>query len=132
MPFRLTNIYACFISLIYWILNLFFDISVIVYLDNALIFLHYLFHHKWHNQEVFHVFLKPVYIYNKASAYLVLVASHFLSFIYKDKCSKREEIWIFKIFNKSWINLGLNLFVRSNVLFNFPAFTKSLAIDFWE
>ena len=59
MPFGLTNAPASFQSYIHGVLRPYLDITVIVYLDDVLVFSRNLSQHEKHVREVLKPFLKP-------------------------------------------------------------------------
>ena len=59
MPFRLTNAPASFQSYINGVLRPYLDITVIVHLDDVLVFLRNLSQYKQHIREVLKPFLRP-------------------------------------------------------------------------
>ncbi len=91
MPFGLTNASASFQSYITWVLRPYLDITVIVYLDHVLVFLHNPSQHEKHVLEVLKAFLK-VELYAKLSKCLFSVTHiPFLGFILIDKGIEMEE-----------------------------------------
>ncbi len=99
MPFGLTNAPASFQSYIHGVLRPYFDITVIVYLDNVLVFSRNPYQHEKHVREVLKAFLKAG-LYAKLSKYLFSVTRiPFLGFILTDKRVEMEEDCISTILN---------------------------------
>ncbi len=94
MPFGLTNTPASFPSYIHWVLRPYFDITVIVYLDDVFVFSRDLSQHEKHVREVLKALLK-VRLYAKLSKCLFsVIRILFLGFILTDKGVEMEEACI--------------------------------------
>ncbi len=99
IPFGLTNAPASFQSYINGVLRLYLDITVIVYLDDILVFLRNPSQHKKHVREVFKALFKAG-LYAKLSKCLFSVTRIiFLGFILIDKGVEMEEDCISTILN---------------------------------
>ncbi len=99
MPFGLTNAPASFQSYINGVLRPYLDITVIVYLNDVLVFLRNLSQHEKHVREVLKVFLKAG-LYAKLSKRLFSVTRiPFLGFILIHKGVEIEEDHISTILN---------------------------------
>ncbi len=99
MPFGLTNAPASFHSYIYGMLRPYLDITVIVYLDDVLVFSRNPSQHKKHVREVLKALLKAG-LYAKLSKCLFSVTRIlFLGFILTDKGVEMEEDRISTILN---------------------------------
>ncbi len=99
IPFGLTNAPASFQSYINRVLRPYFDIIVIVHLDNVLVFSHNSSLHKKHVREVLKALLKAG-LYAKLSKCLFSVTRIlFLGFIFTDKGVEMEEDRISTILN---------------------------------
>ncbi len=99
MPFGLTNAPVSFQSYIKEVLRPYLDITVIVYLDDVLVFLRNLSQHEKHLQEVLKAILKAK-LYAKLSKCLFsVIRIPFLGFILTDKVVEMEEGRIFTILN---------------------------------
>ncbi len=91
MPFGLTNALASFQSYINGVLKPYLDITVIVYLDDILVFLRDLYQHEKHFREVLKALLKAG-LYAKLRKCLFSVTHiFFLGFILTDKGVEIEE-----------------------------------------
>ncbi len=99
MPFGLTNAPASFQSYINGVLMPYLDITVLVYLDDALVFSRNSFQHEKHVLEVLKALLKAG-MYAKLSKCLFSVTRiPFLGFIFTDKGVEMEEDCISTILN---------------------------------
>ncbi len=99
MPFGLRNAAASFQSSINWVLRTYLDVTVIVYLDDVLVFSRNLFQHEKHHREVLKALLKAG-LYAKLSKYLFSVIRNlFLGFILTDKGVEMQKDRISKILN---------------------------------
>ena len=99
MPFGLTNASASFQSYIHGVLRPYLDITVIVYLDDVLVFSRNPSQHEKHVREVLKALLKAG-LYAKLSKCLFSVTRiPFLGFILKDKGVEMEEDRISTILN---------------------------------
>ncbi len=99
MPFGLTNGPASFQSYINGVLRPYFNITVIVYLDDVLVFLRNPFQHKKHVREVLKVLLKAE-LYAKLSKCVFSVNFiPFLDFILTYEGVEMEEDRISTILN---------------------------------
>ncbi len=99
MQFGLTNAPARFQSYINGILRLYLDITVIIYLDDILVFLRNSFQHEKHVRKVLKAFLKAG-LYAKLSKCLFSITRiPFLDFILTDKSVEMEEYRISIILN---------------------------------
>ena len=100
MPFGITNALASFQSYIHGVLRLYLDITVIVYLDDVLVFLRNPSQHEKHVREVLKALLKAG-LYAKLSKCLFSVTCIlFLGFILTDKGVEMEEDRILTILNR--------------------------------
>ncbi len=85
MPFGLTNAPASFQSYIHWLLKPYLEITVIVHLDDVLVFSRNLSKHKKHVREVLKALLKAG-LYAKLNKCLFSVTCiFFLGFILTDE-----------------------------------------------
>ncbi len=99
MPFGLTNAPASFQSFINGVLRPYLEITVVVYLDDVLVFSRNPFQHEKHVQEVLKVLFKAR-LYAKLSKCLFSVTRIlFLGFILTDEGVEMEEDRISTIFN---------------------------------
>ncbi len=99
MPFGLTNAPASFQSYINGVLRPYFNITVIVYLDNILVFLRNLSQHEKHVGEILKALLRAG-LYAKLSKCLFSVTRiPFLSFILIDEGVEIKEDRISTILN---------------------------------
>ncbi len=99
MPFGITNAPASFQSYINGVLRPYLDITVIVYLDDVLVFLRNPSQHEKHVREVLKALLKAG-LYAKLSKYrFSVIHIFFLGFILTDEGVEMEEDHIFTILN---------------------------------
>ena len=99
MPFGITNASASFQSYIHGALRSYLDITVIVYLDDILVFLRDPSQHEKHVWEVLKALIKAG-LYAKLSKFLFIVTRIlFLDFILTDKGVEMEEDCISTILN---------------------------------
>ncbi len=99
MPFRLKNTTASFQSYINWVLRPHFDITVIIYMDDVLLFSCNSSPQEKHVREVLKAFLKArLYAKLRKSLFSVTCIS-FLDFILKGKGVEMEEDRISMILN---------------------------------
>ncbi len=91
MPFGLTNAPASFQSYIHGVLRLSLDITVIVYLDDVLVFLCNPSQHDKHVQEVLKALLKAGFYAKLSKCLFSVTRISFLGFILTDKGVEMEE-----------------------------------------
>ena len=96
MPFGLTNASASFQSYIHKVFRPYFDITVIVYMNDVLVFLRNLSQHEKHVREVLKALLKAG-LYAKLNKCLFNVTR--IGFILTDKGVEMEEDQISTILN---------------------------------
>ena len=99
MPFRLTNAPASFQSYINRVFRPYLDITVIVYLDDVLVFLRNPSQHEKHVWEVPKALFKAVLYAKLSKCLFIVIRIPFLSFILKDKGVQMEEDAISTILN---------------------------------
>ena len=99
MPFGLTNTPASFQSYIHLVLRPYLDITVIIYLDDVLVFLRNLSQHEKHVEKVLKALLKAGLYAKLRKCLFSVTCITFLGFILKDKSFEIEEDRISTILN---------------------------------
>ena len=99
MPFGLTNALASIQSYINWVLRLYFNITVIDYLDDVLLFLRNPSQHEKHVRKVLKALLKAGLNAKFSKCLFSVIHIFFLGFILTDKGVKMEEDYISTILN---------------------------------